>query len=318
MTGYLIRRLTQCVIVLWLVTLLVFIVMRLLPGDPLMLYIAENQLDRMPAEQLAVMRHEFGLDKSLPMQYVDWIGSIFHGDLGKSIFFREDVGHLIAQRMPITMHLGLISFLISSILGILAGVVCAVRRGSWIDNTVTVLANIGITTPSFWAGILLIYFFALKLGLLPTSGYTSPFEDFFMSTRQVLMPVCCLALMPLAALTRQTRSSMLEVVQQDYIRTAWSKGLKEQVIVFRHMVKNALIPVVTIMGMQVRNIFGGAVLIETVFNIPGIGRMLVQAVFGQDYQVVQAGVLIAAVVVTLSNLTVEISYGWFDPRIQYS
>ena len=317
MTAYIVRRLIQGLIILVIVTMLVFSAMRFLPGDPLMLFIAQNQLDTLTPKQMEALRHEFGLDKSVPAQYVDWMSGLLHGDLGTSIFYHEKVAILIGQRLPVTFHLGIIAFLIGSIVGTTAGVICAVRRGKWLDTTVTVLANLGITTPSFWFGILLIYLFALKLGWLPVCGYTSPFENFVLSIKQVIMPVFCLSLIPIASLARQARSSMLEVVQQDYIRTAWSKGLKERVIVIRHALKNSLIPVVTLLGMQVRNIFGGAVLIETVFNIPGIGRLMVQAVFGQDYQVVQAGVLVLAVVVMLSNLLVDLSYGWLDPRIRY-
>ncbi len=317
MTAYIIRRLMQGFVILLLVTILIFVAMRFLPGDPLLLYVAESQFDSLSPEQMQQLRHQFGLDKSIPAQYLDWISGVMRGDLGKSIFYNEAVLTLMRERLPVTFHLGLIAFLVSSIVGPTAGVICAVRRGKWLDTAVTVLANLGITTPSFWFGILLVYLFGLKLEWLPVCGYTSPFDNFTLSLKQTLMPVLCLALAPIAFLTRQTRSSMLEVVRQDYIRTAWSKGLRERVIVMRHALKNGLIPVVTLLGVQVRNIFGGAVLIETVFNIPGVGRLLVQAVFGQDYQVVQAGVLLLAVVVMISNLVVDLTYGWLDPRIRY-
>jgi peptide/nickel transport system permease protein len=320
MTAYIIRRLLLGVLVLLLVTVLIFTVMRLMPGDPLLLFVAQSQVGAgsYSAEQLDEMRHEYGLDKSLPLQYIDWINGVVHGDLGQSIFYSDDVWRLVKERLPITMYLGIWAFLISSVLGIVIGTVCALRRGKWIDSLLTVLANIGITVPSFWVGILLMYLFSLKLGWLPTGGYTSPFKDFWTSTSQIIMPVFCLSLFSIASLTRQTRSSVLEVVRRDFIRTAWAKGLREQVIIVRHTIKNALIPVITIMGMQVSFIFGGAVLIETVFNIPGMGKLMTQAVFQHDYQVVQAGVLIIAVIVVLSNLVVDISYGWFDPRIRYT
>jgi peptide/nickel transport system permease protein len=252
------------------------------------------------------------------MQYVDWIGGVLTGNLGTSIFLKEKVNTLIKERLPITMHLGIFSMMFSGIFGITFGVICALRRGKWPDTLFTLLANIGITAPSFWVGILLIYFLALKLGLLPVYGYTSPFTDFWLSSRQLIMPVFCLSLFSLASLTRQTRSSTLEVIRQDYVRTAWAKGLRERTIVVRHIVKNALIPVVTILGMQVGMIFGGSVLIETVFNIPGIGRLMRDAVFSQDYQIVQSTVLIISTVVVLANLMVDISYGWVDPRIRYT
>jgi len=291
--------------------------MRLLPGDPLMLVVAQSQIENITPEGLAELRHQYGMDKALPLQYFDWINGVLHGNLGQSIMLRESVGKLVADRLPITLHLGLLSMILSSILGITFGVICALRRGKWIDTLLTVLANLGITAPSFWVGIVLIYFLSLKLNLLPVYGYTSPFEDFWLSTKQVILPVFCLSLFSLASLTRQARSSTLEVVRQDYIRTAWAKGLKERTIVMKHIIKNSLIPVVTMMGMQVGFIFGGSVLIETVFNIPGIGRMMRDGVFTQDYQVVQSGVLIISTIVVFANLIVDISYGWFDPRIRY-
>jgi peptide/nickel transport system permease protein len=318
MTTYIIRRLIQGIVILIVVTILVFGAMRYLPGDPLMLYIAQTQLETVSPEQMKALKHQFGLDKSVPAQYIDWMSGVLKGDFGTSIFYSEKVSKLLAERLPVTFYVGVFAFLLSSIVGITAGVISAVRRGRWLDTTVTILANLGITTPGFWLGILLIYMFGFKLRLLPVVGYTSPFVDFWMSSKQLIMPVICLAVAPIASLARQTRSNMLEVIRQDYVRTAWSKGLKERVIIVRHALKNSLIPVVTLLGMQVRNIFGGAVLIETVFNIPGIGRLLVQATFGQDYQVVQAGVLVLATVVMLSNLIVDLSYGWLDPRIRYS
>jgi peptide/nickel transport system permease protein len=317
MTAYIVRRLLIGIIILLLVTVLVFIVMRLLPGDPLLLYLTQSNISGLDPDQLEEIRHKFGLDKPLPMQYIDWIGGVLRGDLGKSIILNQDVKYLISKRMPITIYLGVWSFAISAFLGITFGVICALRRGKWIDNLVTVIANLGITVPAFWVGILLIYLFSLKLHLLPTSGFTPPFEDFWLSTRKIIMPVFCLSLFSIASLTRQTRASMLEVVRQDYVRTAWAKGLKERVIVTRHIIKNAMIPVITILGLQVGLIFGGSVLIETVFNIPGMGRLLTEAVFGHDYQIVQAGVLLIALIVVLTNLFVDISYGWFDPRIRY-
>ena len=317
MITYIIRRLIQGILVLLVVSILVFGAMRFLPGDPLMLYIAQTQLDTFSPDQMNALKQQYGLDKSVPAQYFDWIRGILKGDFGTSIFYSEKVSKLLAERLPVTFYVGVFAFLVSGVVGITAGVVCAVRRGRWLDTTVTVLANLGITTPGFWLGILLIYIFGFKLRLFPVVGYTSPFVDLWMSTKQLVMPVICLSVAPIASLARQTRSSMLEVVHQDYIRTAWSKGLRERAIIMRHTIKNGLIPVVTILGMQVRNIFGGAVLIETVFNIPGIGRLLVQATFGQDYQVVQAGVLVLATVVMLSNLIVDLSYGWLDPRIRY-
>jgi peptide/nickel transport system permease protein len=318
MTTYIIRRLLQGIIVLLIVSLFIFLVMRLLPGDPLTLFMAQAELEKASPEDLLALKQLYGLDKSLPMQYFNWLGGVLHGDLGTSIFMNENITSLIAKRMPVTLHLGILSMIISAFFGIFFGVLCGIKRGKWVDTFLTVMANIGITAPSFWVGILLIYFLALKLHWLPVWGYTSPFDDFWLSTRQLIMPVFCLCLFSVASLTRQARSSTLEVVRQDYIRTAWAKGLTERIIIFRHILKNALVPVITMLGMQVGLIFGGSVLIETVFNISGIGRLMRDAVFSQDYQIVQSGVLIISTVVVLSNLLVDISYGWFDPRIRYS
>jgi len=317
MTAYIIRRLMMGVIILLLVTLLVFLAMRLLPGDPLVIYISQSQVEMFSPEQLAELRAEYGLDKSLPAQYISWLGNMLRGDMGKSIVLGQDVGYLIKTRLPVTIYFGAMSFIVSAFFGIIFGVICGLRRGKWIDSVITILANTGITLPAFWVGILLIYLFSLTLHWLPTYGYVAPTESLGQSLRAAIMPVICLSLFSVAALTRQTRSAMLEVVSQDYIRTAWAKGLRERVIILRHTIKNAMIPVITILGLQVGLIFGGSVLIETIFNIPGMGRLLAQSLFSHDYQIVQAGTLVIAVVVVFTNLVVDISYGWFDPRIRY-
>ena len=314
---YILRRLLQSIIVLVLVSMIVFVLMRLLPGDPILIYVTQGNLESSTQEQIDLLRKEFGLDKSMPAQYVNWIARVIRGDLGKSILHRDSVSGEIARRLPITFFLGMLAFVISILIGIPAGIISATRRGRWLDTAVTTLANIGITVPIFWLGILLIYFFALYLGWLPVFGYTSPFEDFWLSIKQVIMPVVCLSVFAIASNARQARSSMLEVIRQDYIRTAWSKGLRERSVILGHALKNALIPVVTLIGMMVRNIFGGSVLIETVFNIPGMGRLAVEGILGKDYQVVQGCVLITALIVLASNLVVDISYGWLDPRIRY-
>jgi peptide/nickel transport system permease protein len=318
MTTYIIRRLLQALIVLILVTLLVFFVMRLLPGDPLLIYMAKtSQMEAMSPEMLDKLRHEFGLDKPIMLQYVNWMGNIFRGDFGTSLFYHEKVSKLMGERFPVTLHLGLTAFVVGAVLGVLGGVLAAIRRGKWADKIVTPLTYIGITIPIFWLGILMIYAFGLKLHWLPISGYTSPFKDFWLNTRQIVMPVICLAVFSIASNARQMRSAMLEVVRQDYIRTAWSKGLRERRIILIHAIKNSLIPVITLMGISVGMIFGGSVLVETVFAIPGVGRLLVSSIFDQDYVVVQSITFVIATIVLVVNLLVDISYGWFDPRIKY-
>jgi len=316
-TTYIIRRLFLGLITILLITIIVFLVMRLLPGDPLILYLSAGEMGQMTPDQIQELKHKFGLDKSLLLQYIEWISNVLRGDFGVSIFYNESVVSLIKERIPVTMYLGVAAFIIGNFFGVLFGVVCALRRGKWIDPVITFLANIGITMPAFLVGIFLIYLFSLQLKWLPTSGYTSPFSDFWLNTKQIIMPVFCMSLFTIAAQCRQTRSSMLEVIKQDYIRTAWAKGLGELTITLRHAIKNALIPVITVMGLQASVIFGGSVLIETVFAIPGLGRLMASSVLQKDFMVVQAVVLLVGVVVVLANLAVDISYGWFDPRIRF-
>ncbi len=318
MTAYIIRRLVWALVILILLTLVVFFAMRLLPGDPLQIYVAQSQISNIGPEALEQLRIEHGLDKPILVQYFTWIGNILRGDLGRSVFLNDSVGSLIARRLPITAHIGVLAFIIATILGTLSGLLAGLRRGKLADQIVTPLAYVGITLPVFWLGIILVYIFGLHLKWLPIGGYTSPFEDFWLNTRQLVMPVACECLLGLASMSRQMRSSVLEVAQQDYIRTAWSKGLRERAIVFKHMLKNCLIPVVTLMGFAVSMIFGGSVLVETVFNIPGMGRLMVNSIFNQDYVVVQATTLIFGAIVLFVNLVVDISYGWLDPRIRYS
>jgi peptide/nickel transport system permease protein len=318
MTAYIIRRLVVGIIILIIVTLIVFFAMRLLPGDPIQIFIGQQGSSGTMSEvQMEALRHEYGLDKPVMVQYFNWMGGLLHGDLGTSIYYHEDVGKLLADRFPVTLHLGLVAFIVSNVVGILLGLLAGIRRGTWIDTVATTLANIGITIPIFWLGALMIYAFGLKLHWLPIYGYTSPFEDFWLNTRQLIMPVTCLAITGMAYTARQMRSAILEVIRQDYIRTAWSKGLGERAIILKHALKNSLIPVITLMGIGLGMVFGGSVLVETVFAIPGIGRLLVTSVFAQDYVVVQSGTLVIAFIVILSNLIVDISYGWLDPRIRY-
>jgi peptide/nickel transport system permease protein len=318
MTTYIARRLLQTLFVLIMVTLVIFFAMRLLPGDPLIIYVGQSQqFASMSEEGLEKLRHQFGLDKPVLVQYVSWVFGIVKGNFGDSIFYNQPVGRLLLERYPVTIHLGLLAFALSTVLGILGGLLAAIRRGKWADRIVTPLTYVGITVPVFWLGILMIYTLGLKLNWLPIVGYTSPFDDFWMSTKQVIMPVICLMIGALAGTARQTRSSMLEVIRQDYIRTAWSKGLKERVIVMRHALKNGLIPVITVLGLHLGFIFGGSVIVETVFSIPGIGYLMVSSIFAQDYAVVQSCTLIFAVMVVFANLVVDISYSWLDPRIKY-
>ncbi len=317
MTTYILRRFMHAVLVILIVSLLVFLLMRLLPGDPILMYVTSGDLQAISKEQIEHLRHELGMDHPLVVQYFDWLWHAVRGDLGKSLLHRYDVLQEIGKRLPITLYLGLLSFMIGCVIGPFLGVVSAVRRGKWVDSLVTLLANLGITAPPFWLGAVLIFVFSLTLGLLPVYGYTSPLDNLGKNLQQSIMPILVLATFPVASAARQTRSSVIEVMRQDYIRTAWAKGLSERVIITRHVLKNALMPVVTLQGMLLRNIIGGSVVVETVFGIPGMGKLVVDGMLSQDYTVVQGVILVVSVTVVLSNLVIDILYGWLDPRIQY-
>jgi peptide/nickel transport system permease protein len=251
-------------------------------------------------------------------QYFDWLGGVFKGDLGNSILSKRPISIELKHRIPVSFYIGIWAFIISIVIGIPAGIISAIRRSTWLDTVVTTLANLGITVPIFWLGIMLIWLFAVHLRWLPTMGYTSPFTNFGLSTKKLIMPVFCEAIFAIAGNARLARSSMLEVLRQDYIRTAWSKGLTERAVITKHAMKNGLIPIVTMAGMGISGIIGGSVLIEQVFNIPGMGRLAVDSLFQHDYPYVQGITLIMTAIVVLSNLLVDLSYGWLDPRIRYN
>ncbi|WP_066073648.1 ABC transporter permease [Neobacillus soli] len=312
MIAFIIRRLLQTVIVLFMVTLIVFSILQVLPGDPARTLLGPEA----SPEQVEQIREELGLNRPLAVQYITWVEHAFQGDLGKSIAIKEDVTGIIGEHLPKTMYISFLSMVLAIIIGVPAGIIAAIKRGGKMDSLISVVSNVGMAVPAFWLAVLCIYFFSLKLGWFPVQGYTSPFDDFWLSTKQVIMPVICLAFAALASFARQTRSAMLEVIMQDFTRTARSKGLKEGAIIIRHTLKNAIIPVITLVGLQVRNIVGSTIFIEQVFNIPGMGRLVVQSVFNQDFVVVQGCVLVIAIIVALTNLLIDISYGFADPRIR--
>lgn len=317
MTTFILQRLIQAIFVVLIVSVMVFCLIRFLPGDPILIYLSTREFSSLTTEQVEAARHQYGMDRPLIVQYFSWWNDIFQGDMGSSLFYNEKVSDLMAERIPVTLHLGIAAFLLSCIVGIFIGTITAIRRATVIDTIATFLANIGICIPIFWLGILLLYLFGLKWHVLPLYGYTSPFTDFWMSTKQAILPIICLSIFSIAAITRQTRSSVLETIRQDYIRTAWSKGFKEFYIVSRHVLKNSLIPIITLLGLAFSNIMGGSVLIETVFSVPGLGRLAVEALLKQDYAIIQAITLFTSVLVVGVNLCVDIAYGWLNPRIRY-
>ncbi len=317
MGAYITRRLLQAILIVLLVSIVIFIIIRLLPGDPIEMLVAQNITAENPDELVAFIKHEMKLDLPVWQQYFTWLWGAVRGDLGLSILYRYDIGQELANRLPVTLSLGLTAFVLGFVLGTLLGVIAAIKRGSWIDSLVTVMANIGITAPAFWVGIILIYILGMHLGILPIYGYTPIYKDVVMSIKQAIMPVFILSLYPVATAARLTRSSVLEVVNEDYIRTAWAKGLSQKVIILRHVLKNALMPVVTLQGLLLRNIVGGSIIVESIFVIPGMGQLLVDSMLAHDYTVVQSVMLVMSVVVVITNLIVDIAYGWLDPRIQY-
>ena len=312
MTIYILQRLIQTVIVVILISFISFGLLQVMPGDPAAAVLGPNGT---PA-QIEALRQELGLDQPVLQQYFHWVNQILHGDFGTSLQFREPASTLFADRLQVTLYLSLISMVVSTVLGITVGVLCAMDRGGIIDQFLSVLSNIGIAIPIFWLGIVGIYFFSFKFSLLPFVGWVSPFSDFVGSIRYTILPVILLAIPGIAIMARQTRSSMLEVTRQDYMRTAYSKGLTVNKVLLKHGLKNALIPVVTMLGLQVRILVGGSVLVENVFGIPGMGRLLVGAAQNKDFILVQGGVLLIGIIVCLSNLLVDMSYGWIDPRIR--
>jgi peptide/nickel transport system permease protein len=304
----------MAVIVVIVVSLIVFLLLQLVPGgDP-----ARAMLG-VEATQQAVdeLRHDMWFDRPLLAQYGHWLGNAVQGDLGMSLRYRTNVTSLVSQRLPVTSYLAVIALILATVLGISGGIICAMKRNSFIDQAISVLANGAVAVPVFWLGVMGIMLFGLTLHWLPVQGYTSPTQDFWLSTKKIIMPVICMCLPTLAMLTRQTRSSMLEVVRQDYIRTAWSKGISQRKVIAGHALKNAMIPIITLLGLSIPQLFAGSVLVETVFNIPGMGRLLVAAVIDKDFIVTQSCALIIAVIISLVNFIVDISYGLLDPRIRY-
>lgn len=317
MLTYIIRRLLHALLVLFLVSITVFLLVRAMPGDPIEMYMSQNSLMGYTKEQMAEVRHEKGLDRPVLVQYVTWIGQVLTGNFGTSLMRNYDIGKEIGNRLLVTMLLGLTAFIIGLFVGPILGIISAIRRGKFVDNLVTVFANIGITAPQFWIAILCIFFFGLKLQILPLYGYTLPWANFGMCVKQSILPVFVLALGPIASSARQTRSSVLETLGEDYIRTGWAKGLNERKVIMKHVLKNSLLPVVTLQGTMLRMVVGGSVVVETIFVVPGMGKMMVDGIQSNDYPVVQAVTILMAVVVVLSSLIVDLLYGWLDPRIQY-
>ena len=326
MGRYIVRRLLLLIPTLFGVSVIIFALVRLMPGDPAQIFVGVEQASE---EQMAVVRHEMGLDRSLPVQYGFYVARLARGDLGNSFANRFPVATLVADRFPATVELALAALLIALIIAVPVGVVSAVRQYSWLDNLAMGGALVGVSMPTFWLGLLLILLFALQLQWLPASGIGTPVWESFgplfrgqpqpllASLQHLLLPALTLSTALLGLLVRLVRSSMLDVLHADYVRTARAKGLNERLVIYRHAFRNALIPVVTLVGLQIGGLLSGSVITETVFAWPGIGRLVIDAILQRDYPIVQGVTLVFALVFVLSNLLVDLSYGLLDPKIRY-
>ncbi len=312
MSRYILKRIGQSIVVLLAVTIIVFLIIQALPGDPIKIFLGESA----SSEQVEHYTKLFGFDQPVFVQYFKWVTGLFKGEMGLSVTYSKDVSDILPARILATLSLSVPAFILSIFIGILLGIISAYRRGKFIDSLISAVSNIGLATPQFFLGILIILLFALQLKWIPVQGYTSIFDDFGTAAKQLIGPVLVLAIGQSASFARQTRSAMLEEMGQDYMRTARSKGVKEHVVILRHGLRNALIPLVTVMGMAFGRIVGGAVIIENLFSIPGIGQLLTTAINNSDYFVVEDIVFLISLFVIACNLIVDILYGILDPRIR--
>jgi peptide/nickel transport system permease protein len=306
MIVYILRRLVISVPLLLVVTIAVFLLMELTPGDPAVLMLGQ---DATP-QSIEALRIQFGLDRPLPEQYLRFLGSLLQGDLGRSFVTHLPVTAEIGRTWPATLQLAVAAMAIALAVGLPLGVITAVKRGGWLDQIARVVVLVSVSMPIFWSGLLLIYYFAVQLRWLPTSGAGT--------LAHLVLPAVSLSTFSLAVIVRLTRSSMIDVLGEDYVRTARAKGLRDFVVVVRHGLKNALIPVVTIAGLQFGQLLAGAVLTETVFNWPGLGRLTVTAVFARDYPMIRGAILVIAATFIVVNLLVDVVYAFLDPRIRHA
>ncbi len=312
MTTYLFHRLLLTLPVLAFVSMIVFALVNLVPGDPALIMLGEQATP----EAVAALREEMGLNRPVVVRYLIWLSRVVQGDLGRSVRDGRPVLTTLVQKLPVTVELAGASLLVAWAIAIPAGALAAWKRRTPVDYAASTVALLGISIPNFWLGIMMIYFLAVHLRLLPASGYVEPWLDPWRSLRLMIMPSIVLGTALAALVMRQLRSSMIEVLQTEYVRTARAKGLGDRAVLVRHAMKNALIPVVTVMGLQLSGLLGGAVITETIFAIPGVGRLAVQSILTRDFPMVQGVVLFVALAVVVTNLVVDLIYGFLDPRIR--
>ena len=312
MGKYLAQRLASILPTLFFVTILIFGLQQLLPGDPAIVLAGEDQ----DPDVVAYLRHKLRLDEPFPVRYAYWLGGVLQGDLGESLRIQKPVTELILEKLPVTIELAAMAMLIALVIGITAGIISAVCRDTALDYAANVFALWGLSTPNFWLGIMLILLFSVQLGWLPASGYVSPFEDLKANLAAMIMPAFVLGNAIAAVLMRHTRSAMLQVLSADYVRTARAKGLEERVVVLKHALRNAMIPIITLGALEFGTLLSGAVLTEQVFSIPGFGKLIVDAVFNRDYAVVQGVVLFTATAYISLNLLADLAYFFVNPRMR--
>lgn len=315
MKAFLIRRFFQTLITLFVVSLISFTLSMVLPGDPSLSIVGSEGASEAMIQNL---RQELGLDQPIVVQYFKWLGTLVSGDFGISIRTRAHVLTLFGQRLPVTLELLGFGILFSLLIAIPMGIFSALRPNTWVDTAGTVIAVSGVAMPQFFLGMILILVFSIWLGWLPSSGYVSPADNLLANLKGMILPAISLGSVVAAEIMRQLRSSMLEVLNEEYVQTARAKGVPEFQVIIRHALRNALIPVVTLLGMRIGRLIGGIVIIEVVFSLPGIGRLLMNAVLFNDFPVLQTGVLLVALAVTFLNLLADVSYSLLDPRIRHT
>ncbi|MGE0726071.1 MAG: ABC transporter permease [Alphaproteobacteria bacterium] len=313
MAEFILRRLLAAIPILLIVTLISASIMQLVPGDPAAVIAGQGATN----EEIQRVRDQLGLDRSFVERLAEWYVGLARGDLGHSLFLNRSVWQAIIERVPVTLALTGAALLLTVLLGVPAGVIAALRPNSWVDQAVLTLALLGVSVPNFWLSLMLIVLFGVLLDWLPTGGYVPFADDPVGWARSLVLPAVSLALLQVGLLARITRATMLEVLRQDYVRTARAKGLPRLLVVGKHALKNVMIPVVTVIGISVGLLLSGSVVIETVYSIPGMGRLLATAIFSRDYPVIQGGLLVTAATLVVLNLIVDLLYAALDPRVTY-
>ena len=317
MRTYLAKRLLLIVPTLFGVAAVVFLIMRVIPGDVTLLILGGDQTGRIDPQQLAAMRHQLGLDQPLAVQFGAWLWGVLRLDFGTSLWTGQPVIEEVLVRLPLSLEVAILATIVSVLLAIPLGMLAAVRQDTWVDYVIRVVSIGGQAIPSFWVGILVILFLVIYFGWGPPLEFTPPWVDPWANFQQLVWPVLTIGYRYAAVTTRMTRSTVLEVLREDYIRTAWAKGLRERAVVIRHALKNAMLPVITLVGTEFAFLIGGLVVTETVFTLNGVGRFVVDAVAHRDYPVVQALVFLIAFCFVIVNLLIDLTYAWLDPRIRY-